>query len=141
MFEDIDDIIFWGMNIPKEVSNLAEKTKDSNKPNMTDNEFKAYCLGIENTISIMKQLLDASEHRDSITFYNPNVETTAEFTADELVNLKYEAEEINVTNYNKPTVSSSRDLPRGFEGDYIISDGSCSEAWIRIDGKDIKERG
>ena len=82
---DIEDITFWGMNIPKEIEKFIEKTKDGNKENMTEGEFKAYCLGVKNTISIMKQVLDNGEDDESITFYNPNIETTTEYSADELV--------------------------------------------------------
>lgn len=88
MVRDIDDVTFWGMNIPREVEEVVEKTKAENKDNMTDNEFMCYCLGISNTISIMKQLLDDGEDGESITFYNPNVGVEAiEFRADELVRL------------------------------------------------------
>jgi hypothetical protein len=86
--DDIDDITFWGMNIPKEVEEMVNKTKEPNRPYMTDEEFKAYCLGIENTISIMKQLLDQGEDGECITFYNPNAGLEAiEYRADELVQL------------------------------------------------------
>lgn len=85
--DDIDDITFWGMNIPKEVEELANKTKDGNRKNMTEDEYKAYCLGIENTISTMKQLLDMSEDKESITFYNPNAEMTQEYSVNDLVRL------------------------------------------------------
>lgn len=83
---DIEDITFWGMNIPKEVEEFTNKTKDGNRENMTDSEFKAYCLGIENTISIMKQLLDLGQE-DEITFYYPKTEVTQEFRYDDIVKL------------------------------------------------------
>lgn len=87
---DIDDITFWGMNIPKEVEEMVNKTKVPNRPYMTDGEFQAYCLGIENTISTMKQLLDQGEDGKSITFYNPNAGLEAiEYRADDLVQLLF----------------------------------------------------
>jgi hypothetical protein len=87
MVRDIDDVTFWGMNIPKEAEMFVNKTKNENKQQMTENEFKAYCLGIENTISIMKQLLDMGEDGESITFYNPEVEVTEEYRGDDIVKL------------------------------------------------------
>jgi hypothetical protein len=55
---------------------------------MTDTEFQCYCLGISNTISIMKQLLNDGDVGDCITFYNPKAGSEAiEYRADQLIGL------------------------------------------------------
>lgn len=86
MVYDIDDITFWGMNIPKEVERLMENTKPCIKESTTEKEFKAYCLGIENTISIMEQLLQSGNDGESITFYDWLAGTSAtEYKSDDLI--------------------------------------------------------
>jgi len=86
---DIYDVTFWGMNIPKVIKRFAEMTKEENKKVMSESEFRAYELGIENTITIMKQVLDDGLNNDLlITFYNPDVNDTVEFIEDELVSKK-----------------------------------------------------
>lgn len=57
----------------------------------------------------------------------------------------YEFELIKYQDNNyesdKPVVLSPRDLPRGFEGDYLLEKGNGREAWIRCGCHDYKERG
>ena len=51
-----------------------------------DNEEqkRAYHLGVENTLSVLKQLLDEGLSRDSITFYYPNATTTEEMDIEDI---------------------------------------------------------
>ena len=80
-----DDITFWGMNIPNEVKkviNSANKSIDASFE--SEDQKRAYHLGVENTISVLKQLLDEGVSRDNITFYYPNTNTTEEMSVDEI---------------------------------------------------------
>ncbi len=98
---DIDDVTFWGMNIPKKVEKYLEMTKAGNRANMTDSEYQCYCLGISNTISIMKQLLDEGNDGMSITFYNPNVgDDAVEYRADDLLDVIKMEDDLGLYNYN-----------------------------------------
>lgn len=83
----IDDITFWGMNIPQVIENISDKVE---QPNMTKEEFQIYKLGVENTISLMKQILDQGLDRESITFYHPNIDSEEEFSSGEIVSLASE---------------------------------------------------
>ena len=86
MFTDFDDVIFFGSNIPNEVKqiiNSANESVDASFDN--EDQKKAYHLGVTNTLSILKQLLDESIRRDCIVFYCPEVETSEEMTPDEVI--------------------------------------------------------
>ena len=86
MIIDFDnDVTFWGMNIPNEVEkviNSANESVDASFEN--EDQKRAYHLGVENTISVLKQLLDEGVSRDNITFYYPNTDTTEEMSVDEI---------------------------------------------------------
>lgn len=86
MFIDFDDgVTFWGMNIPNEVEkviNTASESIDESFEN--EDQKRAYHLVVENTISVLKQLLDEGVSRDNITFYYPHAETTEEMSVDEI---------------------------------------------------------
>lgn len=98
---DIDDVTFWGMNIPKKVEKYLEMTKAGNRANMTNSEYQCYCLGISNTISIMKQLLDEGNDGMSIIFYNPNVgDDAVEYRADDLLDVIKMEDDLGLYNYN-----------------------------------------
>lgn len=85
MSTDFDDVTFWGSNIPNEVKQVIEsvnKSVDASFEN--DDQRKAYHLGVENTLSVLKQLLDEGVRRDNITFYYPKTETSEEMTTNEI---------------------------------------------------------
>lgn len=74
-----DDIQFWGCNIPNEVKMVIDSANESvDKSFDNEDQKQAYHLGVENTLSVLKQLLDEGLSRDSITFYYPNATTTEE---------------------------------------------------------------
>lgn len=74
---ELDDITLWGMNIPKEVENTLKQIDiDDSFPN--EECVKAYHLGIENALLILKQLLNAGLNGESLTFYYPKAGATAE---------------------------------------------------------------
>lgn len=84
MFVDFEDISFWASNIPKEVEeNISKTNEEVDKSFDTEDQRKAYHLGVDNTIIFLKQLLDTATNRDNITFYCPNVNVTKEMTPHE----------------------------------------------------------
>lgn len=86
MFTDFDDITFWGSNIPNEVKQVIESANESVDASFeNDDQRKAYHLGVENTLSVLKQLLDQGVRRNNITFYYPKAETSEEMTTDEII--------------------------------------------------------
>ena len=80
-----EDITFWGSNIPKEVEQIINSANESmDKSFDNDEQRQAYHLGVQNTLSVLKQLLDEGVRRDSITFYYPKAETTEEMSVEEI---------------------------------------------------------
>ena len=90
--ENINDVTFWGANIPNEVERIAKKLEKDCTNGMTNTELKAYRLGVDNAISFTQQLLndlraDANVGENAIVFYNPTVDGIEEFLAEELLPL------------------------------------------------------
>lgn len=81
------DILFTGMNIPNEARQILEQLEGTD--DMTDSELKAYKMGIENTLSIVKALLEQDEH---IVFHLENRYFIEEFDLDELIEIVEEKE-------------------------------------------------
>ena len=80
-----DDIQFWGCNIPNEVKMVIDSANESvDKSFDNEDQKQAYHLGVENTLSVLKQLLDEGLSRDSITFYYPNAATTEEMDIEDI---------------------------------------------------------
>ena len=63
---------------------LYDSVNDKAASFENDDQRKAYHLGVENTLSVLKQLLDQGVRRDNITFYYPKAETSEEMTKDEI---------------------------------------------------------
>ena len=88
MFVDFDDITFWVSNIPKEVEHCINQVNEEvDKSFNTEEQRKAYHLGVDNTLSLLKQLLDEGTSKNSITFYCPSVDITEKMTTDEVAKL------------------------------------------------------
>lgn len=83
------DILFTGMDISKEVRHLLHTVEASTVNGMTASEHKAYKMGIENTLSAMKALLDQDEH---IVFHLKDHDCMEEFDLDELIEFVEEKE-------------------------------------------------
>lgn len=80
-----DDIQFWRCNIPNEVKMVIDSANESvDKSFDNEDQKQAYHLGVENTLSVLKQLLDEGLSRDSITFYYPNAATTEEMDIEDI---------------------------------------------------------
>lgn len=82
-----EDIIFYGSNIPNELDFIMKTMNEKILETFpTDELKKAYLLGVENTINILKQYLDDSVSNDSIIFYYPEAVTTEEMSEEEICN-------------------------------------------------------
>lgn len=83
---DYNYITFWGINIPKSLENVMENANAMLSESFEDDIlYKAYLLGVNNTISVLKQMLDSGLNKDSIAFYYPNADVEEEMTLDEVV--------------------------------------------------------
>lgn len=87
--DNIEDVTFWGMNIPKEMEKFMKLIENESIKNMTETELITYKMGVENTISVMKQILDQSDeaNTNSITFYHCGIEETEEFLVDDIIKI------------------------------------------------------
>jgi len=91
--KDINDITFWGMNIPKEIKMIMDKITEEEIKKMPPDVLEGYKLGIENTLSIMEQILDQGVDSESITFYRNDTDITTEMTVEEVLNWLEKVEE------------------------------------------------
>jgi len=82
--DDISEVTFWGVNIPKFVNKVMEQFEEESIKNMTEVEKKIYKLGVENALSIIDQLLEDGSD-GGIAFYNPDVEEIGEFTTEDII--------------------------------------------------------
>lgn len=85
----LQDILLTGMDIPRETRHLLAAINVSATNGMTTNEYKAYKMGVENTLSTMKTLLDQDEH---IVFHIKDHDCMEEFDLDELIEFIEEKE-------------------------------------------------
>ena len=80
------DVTFCGLNIPKEVKLMLDSVHNSvNASFDNDEQREAYHLGVLNTLSALKQMLDEGVRSNSIVFYYPNAETSEEMLAEEVI--------------------------------------------------------
>ena len=84
MIDELNELTFWAANT-KEAEHLIKDNEKTMTKGMTDLEEKAYLLGVENAFSIINQLLNQGVSNTSIQFYNPDVETSEEFSEEELI--------------------------------------------------------
>jgi DNA relaxase NicK len=85
----LQDILLTGMDIPKEVSLLLHTVEASTINGMTANEYKAYQMGVENTLSAIKAILGQDDH---IVFHLEGHGCMEEFDLDELIEIVEEKE-------------------------------------------------
>lgn len=83
--KDINDITFWGMNIPKEIKTIMNQVTEEEVKKMPPDILEGYKLGVENTISIMQQILNQGVDSESITFYRNDTDITTEMTVEEVL--------------------------------------------------------
>lgn len=87
MIVNFEDITFWASNIPKEVEQCIGQVNEVYKSFNTEEQKQAYHMGVDSTLSILKQLLDEKISKNFITFYCPNVDITEEMTAEEVMEI------------------------------------------------------
>lgn len=78
----MDELLFVGVPIEKEVLTLLDKAKNQICNGMTDSEKRAYDMGITNATLAIASLLEAD---DQPKLYMPNLEISTEMTLDEVI--------------------------------------------------------
>ncbi len=86
----LKELLFTSMDIVKETKGLLKRTVLSK--NMTDEELKAYKIGVNNTLRAIKVILDSDEHV-VVNVKNQGIPT--EIDLDELIEICEEKEKIN----------------------------------------------
>ena len=86
----LKELLLTGMDIVKETKNLLGRTVLSK--NMTDDELKAYKIGVNNALRAVKVILDSDEHI-VVTVKNQDVPTETDL--DELIEICEEKEKID----------------------------------------------
>ena len=77
--------VFIGSNIPNELEramNSANMKIDASFDN--DDQRKAYYLGVQNTVSILRQMLDYDMEDNCVVFYHPSMYTSKEMSVEEV---------------------------------------------------------
>ena len=77
----MDELLFVGVPIEKEVLTILDKVTEQVCNGMTDSEKKAYEMGITNAILTMTSLLEAD---DKPKLYMPHLEISTEMMLDEV---------------------------------------------------------
>ena len=78
----MDELLFVGVPIEKEVLALLDKVKKQVCDGMTDSEKRAYEMGVENTFRAMEAILECDNEPK---LYMPNLEISTEMTLDEVI--------------------------------------------------------
>ena len=86
----LKELLFTGMDIVKETKHLLGRTELSR--NMTDEELKAYKIGVNNTLRAVKVILDSDEH---VVVNVKNQDVPTEIDLDELIEICEEKEKID----------------------------------------------
>ena len=81
-----DNVSFFGSNIPNELEQVMSYTdKYIDESFENEDQKNAYHLGVQNTLSILRQILDYELEQKSVTFYYPDTDTREEMSFEELV--------------------------------------------------------
>lgn len=83
----MDEIIFCGIDIPAKVEEISARLANRLVHDMTDNELRAYKLGVMNTISILRGIVDGD---CDVFVHIPDLEYEKEFMFDELKRFWFE---------------------------------------------------
>lgn len=83
------DLLFTGMDVPREARKILNGFTKITK-GMTDSELKAYEMGVNNALGIVKTLLEEDEH---IVFHLKGATVIEESDLDDLIELVEEKEE------------------------------------------------
>lgn len=83
----MNELYFLGMDVPEETKYMIDLATITCTDSMTDSELKAYKMGVENTISALKSILE----NDGVPVININgLEAPTELSIDELEQYCYE---------------------------------------------------
>lgn len=78
----MNELYFLGMDIAKETQSIIDSTTVACTNGMAESEFKAYKLGIANTISALKAVIG---HEDDMAVINiEGIEIPTELSLDEV---------------------------------------------------------
>ena len=73
----MNDVYFIGMDIVEETKILMDFTGSISTNNMTDNEVAAYMMGVKNTLSALKSVLETENSEFVVNI--PGLEIQEEF--------------------------------------------------------------
>ena len=82
------DVLFTGMDVPREARKILNSFTNVTN-GMTDSELRAYKIGVENALGVVKMLLREDNH---IVFHFEGHERMEEFDLDELIEIVEEKE-------------------------------------------------
>ena len=82
------DILFTGMDVSREARKILNGFTNITK-GMTDSELKAYQMGVNNALGIVKTLAEEDSH---IVFHLKDNDTMEEFDLDDLIEIIEEKE-------------------------------------------------
>ena len=82
------ELLFTGMNVPREARKILNGFTNVTK-GMTKGELKAYEMGVNNALGIVKTLLEEDSH---IVFHLEDHPIMEEFDLDELIGIVEEKE-------------------------------------------------
>lgn len=76
------ELYFIGVDIPEETKFLMDFTESVDTNNMTENESSAYRLGVKNTLSALKSVLETENSKLVVNI--PGIEIQEEFDIADL---------------------------------------------------------
>lgn len=83
----MDELIFTGVDIPEKVKEINTQVTSRVVSVMEENEARAYKLGVMNTLSVLRGLVDSD---CTAVVHIPDLEDEVEFTFDELERFWFE---------------------------------------------------
>lgn len=82
----MNELLFVGMDIVKEVENIVGTTMSACTNGMTEHELAAYKCGVLNTVSILRGIIDSVDgDRDVVVNIN-ELDMQQEFDFEDLIN-------------------------------------------------------
>lgn len=78
----MEEIMFWNFNT-EEVEKLLNEVDSKVTDGMTEDEKRAYRLGVTNALSLMNQMLEDGDKDDHVSIYKKG--KLEEFTFEEII--------------------------------------------------------
>ena len=86
MMYDFGDIHIWGINIPNEIKSVTDRIEEDLKASLEDEkQIQMYRLGVDNTLSILKQYLDIGTRKNNVILHYSDTETNTELKVEDMV--------------------------------------------------------